>query len=157
MKQIHLHDNILTIKVEEIPAFVKIVLTLFLCICAFMPILVAYFLFYSGLTIGIIISFAFFWTIGFFGLRYLLWNNYGKEVLHFNTEKISYHADFRLFTDKEYSINNKNVCFYISEELDGKSRLIIKNETEEIETSIKILNSELTPLIVEMEKFQTKD
>jgi len=63
---------------------------------------------------------------------------------------ISYHADFKIFRDGEFSINNNNLNFIITEETENKGRLIIKNESEEIETSIKIPISDLNLLIEEL-------
>jgi len=114
---------------------------------------VTYFLFFSGLTLGILISYAFFWSIGFFILRFVLWNSYGKEVMDFKTNDIYYHSDFKYFKDGKISIKNKELEYSLSEEFDGKSSLIINNETEEIETSIKVPTSDLISLIEKLKNY----
>jgi len=83
MKQTHFKNNTLTIRVEEIPLVIKAILTLLLSICFLMPILVTFFLFNTGIILGIVMSFAFFGVIGFFILRFLLWNHYGKEIIRY--------------------------------------------------------------------------
>ena len=128
-------------------------LSMLLIICFLIPIAVTYFLFFSGLSLGILISYAFFWGIGFFVLRFVLWNSYGKEVMTFNANNISYHSDFKYFKDGKKLIENKELVYSLSEEFDGKSSLIINNGIEEIETSIKVPSSDLINLIEKLKNY----
>lgn len=153
MKQIKFDNNLLVIEIEQVPTGIKFILTFLLAICILIPIIVTYVFFYSGLRIGILISYAFFWGIGFFFLRFVLWNKYGQEVITFNKDKIIYYADFKLFKDGQTTIKNQEITYDIFKEIDEKGRLIIENETERIETSIKIPIKELKILI---EKIKSK-
>jgi len=153
MRQIHIQNKTVTITIEKVPFAIKLTLFILLIICFLIPITVTYFLFFSGLTLGILISYAFFWSIGFFILRFVLWNSYGKEVMDFKTNDIYYHSDFKYFKDGKISIKNKELEYSLSEEFDGKSSLIINNETEEIETSIKVPTSDLISLIEKLKNY----
>lgn len=147
MKQIKFDNNLLVIEIEKVPRVIKFILMLLLTICFLTPIIVTYTLFYSGLGIGILISYAFFWGIGFFILRFVLWNTYGQEVITFNKDRIVYYADFKLFKDKPRVIKNQKITYVIFEEINEKGRLIIENKTEKIETSIKTPVKDLKILI----------
>jgi len=150
MQQIKLDNKSLVIEIEKVPIGIKLILTFLLAICVLMPIVVTYVFFYSGLTVGILISYAFFWGIGFFILRFVLWNTYGQEVITFNKDKVDYYADFKLFKDGRRSIENREITFDIIEEIEGKGRLIIENGTKKIESSIKTPIKDLMMLIEKM-------
>ena len=152
MEQIKFDNNLLVIEIEKVPMIIKFILNFLLAICILMPIVVTYVLFYSGLTIGILISYAFFWGIGFFILRFVLWNTYGQEVITFKRDRITYYADFKLFKDGLRTIKNREITYEIFEEIKEKGRLIIENETEKIETSIKI---PIKDLLILIEKIKT--
>ena len=152
MKQIKFDNNSLVIEIEKVPILTKLILNFLLAVCILMPIVVTYLLFYSGLTIGILISYAFFWGIGFFILRFVLWNTYGQEVITFNRDWIDYYADFKFFKDGLRTIKNREITYGIFEEVEEKGRLIIENETEKIETSIKI---PIKDLLILVEKIKT--
>ena len=49
--------------------------------------------------------------LGFYILRYALWNSFGKEIIELRSEKISYITDYKFFRDKKNYIRKDHLTF----------------------------------------------
>jgi len=150
-KQFNIDDNQLIISARKSPIFIRIVLTTFLVLIALIPIAVTIFVLKSGEGpfIGIVFSFLLCWGIGFYLLRLTLWNSVGREILNFNTDRISYIADYRLFKDGQKEIETQDLeteIIYEDEPNKPFGRLRLKTKKSSIETVLQMTISELEEL-----------
>lgn len=141
--QANLIGNQLIIKGKKSPLPIRITLIIILVICSLIPIAATIFLISEkkGPHIGIFFSFLFFWGIGFYLLRIILWNSFGREVVNFEKEKITYVADYRFFKDGQKSIStiNVEVAAIPFQDKDSKEgTLIFSNENQIIETVLGV-------------------
>lgn len=74
----------------------KIFLGFFVVLCFLGPVVAAIFI-GSDLRPGFLVSMLIMFAIGFWFLRVLLWNTYGKEVFHLSPGKLSIVNDYKLF------------------------------------------------------------
>lgn len=156
--QIQITDNQITILSSRTPLFIRTVLTFIISICGLIPILVAIYMMTigDGLHFGLAISIIIFWGLGFYLLRILLWNTYGKEILNLDQNKIQYLADYKLFKDGRQELTPDKIEIEIINEnsFDSENgRLRIKNRVNCIEM---MLSSQLTDLELIKEKINTR-
>ena len=104
-------NNQLIIKGRKSPFAIRATLTVVLLICILIPIIVATSLMSErkGPHIGLFLGFFFLWGLGFYLLRIILWNTYGREVLTFESDKIIYEADYGFFKDGKTIISTTNI------------------------------------------------
>lgn len=157
MKQYTIKNNVLTLRVKKGSLVLRYIILLFAIICILLP------------TFGIIanavsggsIKFHFFIVLGLFGLlsffmfRTYLWNTYGKEIIYFSEEKVTYIADYRYFRDTQQISRSNNISLSIASigyEEDKMGVLCIKNKTsqeqvESIQCVTKMPQEQLKELI----------
>lgn len=71
--------------------------------------------------------------------RYLLWNTYGKELIMFSKETITYTADFRLFHENKQTITlNMHTQMEVVDHHEGSVYLRLKHMEAVIETVILV-------------------
>ena len=137
------------------PIFIRIVLAGILIICLLSPVLAVFFMLSSGMRphLGIVILFLIFWGAGFFLLRVILWNTYGREILFLEKNEINYVADYKYFKDGKQKISTQNIeVEVLPDDTNNETRGRIKftNEETEIETvlfsEIKTLNEIVTKI-----------
>lgn len=90
---------------------------------------------------------------GFYLLRVALWNHYGKEILTFTPESISYIADYGKFKDGLKHIENKQIHYSFKPIMhQGKKMgtLVIENDNERIESVILIDEQQLNEIIIQL-------
>jgi hypothetical protein len=155
--QAEIIGNQLIIKGRKSPLPVRITLILFLLICLLIPIAATFLLMAEkkGPHIGIFVSFLLFWGIGFYLLRIILWNTFGREIITLGDDKIFYEADYLFFKDSKTSISTKALEVVAAEVEDGKSALgvlIFSNENVNITTSLKAPLNEMSKIAEEIEK-----
>lgn len=156
--QIQISDNTITIVGAKSPLLVRTILTLVISISGLIPILVMTYMMTigDGLHFGLAISIIIFWGLGFYLLRIILWNTYGKEILNLDQNKIQYFADYKFFKDGRQELTPDKIEVEIINEnsLDsGNGRLRITNSINCIEM---ILPSRLTDLELIREKIKTR-
>jgi len=142
------NPNVYIISINKSPMIIRIILLLVLIMFSLIPILATYFRLSSGygLHFGLVISFVICWLIGFYLLRIILWNAYGKEKIEFNNKQITYEADYRYFNDGKKVLENKSITIDINkipEEKKDIGTLTINNELDQIITVIKLPLEEL--------------
>ncbi|MGJ3235111.1 hypothetical protein [Marivirga sp.] len=155
--QINIDNSRLIIKVDKSPLIIRIILSLILVVSFLIPFIAIFISinYTEGLQFGIIITFLIFWGIGFYILRVVLWNGYGKEILTLNSEKVSYIADYKLFRDGYQELDTKNLSVNIivdSNSSESKGYLKLQNKKDFIETNLKTRQSDLNLLKFEIEK-----
>lgn len=150
-----LSGNQIIIIGQKSPLIIRVSLVIVLFICVLIPIAATIFIISEakGPHIGLAFSFLFFWGIGFYLLRIILWNSYGKEILNFETETFFYEADYRLFRDAKKSISKKSLEVEILEspDEDDLGTLLLIGEKENIETVLKLPLLQLEHIVVEVE------
>ncbi len=147
--------NFFSISVKKPPLFAQFGLIFTMMISLLMPIAILTFMLINRaeLKIGLFVSFAIFWGIGYFLFRVWTWNQNGKEMFEIGNDKIIYYADFKYFKDSHQQIDKKDVRFEINEMLNGKERyvqLLINNDKEEIESCINVEPNELKRFIEQL-------
>jgi hypothetical protein len=153
-------DSQFFIKGYKTPKAILTVLTILLIMFTLIPLISTGFMLSSGEGIGpgIFIFFVIFWGIAFYLLRVVLWNSFGKEVITLFEDKISYHADFKFFTDSKQEINKEGLIVEIIQKTEsGKTfgNLKLTNQNKVIETVLKADIQELTLIVQEIERATT--
>lgn len=100
--------NTLTLHVKRSPIVLLVILYFITALCFVGPILGFFIGFLNGsASLGSFIGIGFLGLIGFYLLRFSLWNTYGKEIIKIADDKVEYHGDFRYFqfNKKNYEIN----------------------------------------------------
>lgn len=110
----------------------------------------------NGFHFGFIIGLALFSLLGFYLLRMALWNTYGKEVIKFSRNKISYEADYGWFKDGKKEIDVVERTTYgieiLGYEDENKGALLIIHGKEIHQCVTKMDTAELEQLIEELQK-----
>lgn len=155
MKQYYIEYNQLILKVKKSPVVVRIILYIVTFLFIFLPIIGVLSAMNDGseLKFGMFISIGVFGLISFYMLRVSLWNTFGHEIIAFETDRITYKADYGWFTDriKEYEINKPLFeIIQIGYESDSIGVLLIHNDENYIQTVTKIPIKELENLIDEI-------
>jgi len=153
----NIENNRITIYVRKSPLFIRIILMIVLFVFIAGPILglVSMIIERAELKIGIFISFALFWGLGYYVFRILTWNSFGKEHFSF-TDKVSYFSDFKYFKDSFKEIDKNNLSFDFEEigyKEDNEGVLIIKGENEFLKSSIKVKIPELEESIERLKNY----
>ena len=86
--------------------------------------------------------------VGFYLLRLILWNTYGKEYLAIYSNRINYQCDYKYFKGSKKTIQGSQIR--VEPKWDPRvsgGKLKIMNENGTIETSIHIPEEKLTKLV----------
>lgn len=134
------NKNVLNQKPTAI--IIRLVLIVILLFCILIPLLVTFFVLSmgDGFHFGIFISYGLFWGAGFYFLRVILWNIFGKEIISMSNSGLTYVADYKLFKDKIITLDSQNLQAEIIYEDTSDSpfgRLKIFNDSNEIQTMLQ--------------------
>jgi len=155
MKQFELKDNNLTLTSKPSPLFVRILILFFSLTSILVPIggMVGSMINGYRFHFGFLMSIGIFGVLGFYLLRVFLWNSYGKEVILFTQNNVTYEADYKWFKDGK-KIKNIDFPNYsirpIGYEDENFGALIIDSEQDCIESVIKMPNEQLEDLIIKL-------
>lgn len=146
--QVEFINSQLIITGKKTPLIIRIILIIILFICILIPFAATYFTLANGKGphISLVISFIFFGIVGFYLLRIILWNTYGREILNFEKDEINYVADYRLFKDSDKKITADLIDVIINtyvEEQKAVATLSIINGNNIIETVLKVPLNEM--------------
>jgi len=149
--------NKLIIKGSKSPLPIRITLIAVLLICLMIPIAATFLLMSErkGPHLGIFLSFLFFWGIGFYLLRIILWNTFGREILTLEDDKISYEADYRFFIDGKQNISTENievVAIPTQSEATNLGILVFSNENQHIDTVLGAPLDKMMDIAAEINK-----
>ncbi|PWS27798.1 hypothetical protein DHW03_09480 [Pedobacter yonginense] len=138
MNQIDFQDNILMLKVGKSSLIVRLILVPVTLLFFLLPI--------WGLSLNLadgqgikflsVLIFAGYFLLGFYLLRICLWNTFGKEVISFGLNTITYEADYGWFKGNKKEIPLENsVCKIKPSEFEnqGKGILVFESDQSEIE------------------------
>ncbi|WKK81536.2 hypothetical protein [Marivirga arenosa] len=156
--QIKIYGSRIVIISKKSPKIVRFILTLLLVMSFLIPFIAFYVAidYKIGFQFGIVIAFLIFWGIGFYILRVILWNTYGKEVLTLNADKVRYIADYKFFKDGYQELDTKDLRVEIvldSNLPESKGYLKIHNRNDSIETVLKSKKNDLDILKHEINKW----
>lgn len=155
MKQFELKNNHLTLTSKPSPLFIRILIFFFSLIAILIPIggMIGSMLSGSGFHLGYLIGIGIFSLIGFYLLRVFLWNSYGKEIIIFNQNKITYEADYKWFKDGKKVKNIDSPSYSIKSigyEDESFGALVINSEQDTLESVVKMPNKQLEDLILKL-------
>jgi hypothetical protein len=143
-------NNEIIISSEPSPLIARIILKLIIIISALIPIAAAIAMVISEIDFyfGVLISFILFWGIGIYLIKVFLWNKYGREILSYQPDKISYMADYKYFKDSICEISTDNLE---ASKVEKESGVIIKisNGDLTIMTVVPITIKEAENIIME--------
>jgi hypothetical protein len=133
---------VLTTFAHITPKSIRIFLAVFASAAFLAPILVTIYLFTSDIKIrpGIFLSVYIFWSVGYYLLRLILWNSFGKEVITFDEESISYYCDYKYFqaNKKKISTDQLQIEMMKSGEQNELGVLYFRNVNEKIEMVVPV-------------------
>lgn len=159
MKQYSLNEKIIVLKVKKSPLFIRIVMFFFAFASFLIPVVatIMSIAIGKGLQIGYFIGLFLFGLIGFRLLKIALWNTYGKETIIWNSSTLKYEANYGWFNDQTKTIKLSKIDFFINkigyaEEKIGT--LVIGDESEKIESAIKMPTVQIEELIVKLKKIE---
>ncbi len=149
--------NQLIINGQKSPLLIRATLIFIILICAVIPIIaiIALIAEEKGPHFGIFIIFIFFWGIGFYLLRIILWNTFGKEVLTFENDSLLYEADYRFFKDGKKFISNKFLEISIVPVVEKQisfGTFQFSDSEKSIETVLSLPLERMEELTIEIEK-----
>jgi hypothetical protein len=101
----------LTCYTKPTPMIIRIILGIIGTLAFVAPVVVLITMLASGdgFKIGIIVSFIIMWAIGAYLIRIVLWNTYGKEILEFSEDKLTYHCDYKYFQSNQKQIERNQI------------------------------------------------
>jgi hypothetical protein len=138
---VNFSQNKVIITSQKAPLSTRIPLLVLAIVCALIPFAVLGYRLVEGLGfhISIVIMIIFFGGFSYSLLRTLLWNTYGKEILRFEEDTITYAPDYKhlksnsiafyITTDTQFSYINKEKDTYLFK---------IENENGSIESVLPI-------------------
>ncbi len=143
----------LTIKAMRPPKFVLVVYGIisFGLLCG--PLIGQVFWIASGgrLSFAFFLAYSFTAVVGYFTLRTLLWNAFGKEIFYFSNSEVRHQADFRFFKNQmQRQVIGHDLHFtkqFVGYEEDRNFVLIIKGNDWELTGSAKIPEHEIDEII----------
>lgn len=145
-------DNIpkFTLNVGKTSFTWRAFLIIVLLISLFIPIIATVYMFeyMEGFKLGILFTYAIFWSSGFYIVRLFLWNTYGREIIEINNDSIHYYLDYKLFKESVKSIKKNNLQIGIIKNKinPNTGKLFIKNDKNHIESTIEITNEQLNEI-----------
>ena len=157
MNQIDLKQNQLILKEKRGALIARLFIYLLTAFSIILPLggLIAH-IRNGEMTIISIAIYAIFGVIAFYMLRVSLWNTYGAEIIHFQTKKINYTADYRWFKGNLKEFDFDKIDFTIQKagyEEDHKGKLVIKfDEKEMFETVSKLPLADLETLVITLKE-----
>lgn len=155
MKQYNLKGNQLELIVKPSPIIIRIIILVISIITFIMPLvgLVLRIAMGDGFHFAFLIAIAVFGYLGFYLLKIVLWNSYGKEVITLNKANTTFVSDFKFFQNK-VDIENLNITSFsynqVGYEEENFGTLVIGDEDNELESVVKIPLNQLEELIVEI-------
>jgi hypothetical protein len=150
--QYELNKNQLELRVKKAPLFVRAVMFFFTILFFLLPLtgMILGLAMGKDMHFGYILGIFVFGILGFYMLRISLWNTYGKEIITFENNNITYIADYGWFKDgkKQYEYTQPLVYSLrqIGFEEDNNGGLVIELE-EPITCVTKMPIAELQDLI----------
>lgn len=141
--RVEIKPNQILIHSKKNPSGIRLFLVVILILNTLSPILGLVYKVSEGaeLHIGYFIAIGISWLIGFFLLRIILWNAYGREVFGLSSEGITYLADYKWFKDSEKRIepsSDLQVFANTEDANDGFVRLLLRNSEQEIQSVLDI-------------------
>jgi hypothetical protein len=125
-----IENNIITIIGSKSNIFALIFLWFLSISCFLIPLIATIYLIVSGngFHFGMVILFLIFWVPSTLMTRIVLWNTYGKEILHLHENTIEYIADYKFFKDGNKTFQVSEIQIEIAEimELKNKKKWILR-------------------------------
>lgn len=150
-----INDKTLIMKPKKVPIWVKAILY---CVTVFSVIFSFTILIFGILTNGFlffsfIIIFIFCLLVIYF-VRLSLWSTFGREIIHFSQNQVTYQADYGWFKGNQHIIQYDNQLKIniqqVDYEEDNIGVLVLSNKTNKIESVVKMPISALEKLMNEL-------
>ncbi|TNE28694.1 MAG: hypothetical protein EP346_08390 [Bacteroidetes bacterium] len=150
---INLKQNLLILQAKRAPLFILSVLSTVLFAFAVIPFSVLFFAITSGkgLHIGVFLSFGLCGLLGFYLLRLILWNAFGKEVYTFEKETVIYYADYKWFKDNRKEFYAENLIYKVVHTEEKLGFLQLNDGKTQHTSSLPVTIDELYKVIKDVE------
>lgn len=150
--QINFNNNILVIQAKRAPLFILIVLGFVLLAFAYIPFGVLFYTINSGkgMHVGVFLSFGLCGLLGFYLLRLILWNAFGKEVYEIHKNTINYHSDYKWFKDNKKQFQRDTLSHKLIESQDDLGFLHLEDGTTEHTSSLAVSIDQLHKIMVKL-------
>lgn len=157
MNQFSFDNKQLKLKVVKSPFMVRATLYAIAFLCFMLPLfgIVLNAIEGNGIKFWGVLVLGIFSLVGFYMLRISLWNHYGEEIIQFDSNQITYIADYRWFKDGKKSIEKNEIVYSIKSvgyEEENNGILVISNGNLVIESVVKIPSQNLEKLIEILKK-----
>lgn len=152
MNQYSITKNGFSLKVKSAPLVLRALFVIMTAVSLLGPIMGLWFTISSGAEFHIkhLISLGVGGLIGFFLLRFTLWNIYGQEIFEFEEGQVSQIADYKWFKTNLKNLDIEGISFEIlpvGYDEDGKGVLCLNNANHQIISSVKMPITELETLV----------
>jgi hypothetical protein len=146
--------NTLVISVSKTSIIVRGIILFFAAFSFLIPLVILIFMVanHADLKFGFVILFIMLWLPAYYLLRIVLWNTYGKERLNISREKVIYEVDYKFFKDSKQELNGDISVEIVKNSSSNKDEctMLLKSETEKIETVIALPYKKWQPAIAEI-------
>ena len=156
MKQFEFEKNTIILYVKKSPLIIRAIFLIISILFFLLPISGMALAMQNGspLKIGYLIGIGLGGLLGFYIFRIYLWNSFGKEIIIFNNNEVSYEADYRLFKDgkkdKTFDVLTYSIT-PIGYEEENLGLLTIGVDENIIESVVKLPINQLEELIHKIE------
>jgi hypothetical protein len=140
----HESPRVLTVFAHETPFAVRFVIGFF-CFAIFIVPVVATIAILAngdGFKAGIIISYIISWLVGYYLLRIVLWNSYGKEIVVIDSESLNYYCDYKYFKSNQQELKLSKLKIEIQKQEDS-GVFVFSNQDEKIQMVIPVSMQDL--------------
>ncbi|HTF03775.1 MAG TPA: hypothetical protein VK826_07100 [Bacteroidia bacterium] len=151
---------VLTVFTRETPKSIRIILGVIVLSALLAPIVATISILASGsgLKFGLIVSYIISWAVGYYLLRVILWNTYGKEILTVEQDKFSYYCDYKYFKDavKEIKTDQLQIEIIKSGAQNELGVMHFTHSTEKIEMILAVPLVDLSPVEGQIREIYTQ-
>jgi hypothetical protein len=103
---------------------------------------------------GILFSSLFFWGVGIFLLRIILWNSFGRQVIIFEKGKVSHHFNYGLFKSKITEVEKQQYHFSsVIQQDEDEGRIVMHLADNNIVSPFNLQREELNYLLEQLSNF----
>lgn len=152
MKKYEIIGKLVVLHSGKAPVFPRVMMFFFSFISFLLPIfgIILSIISKNGIHFGHFLSLVIFGLLGFYLLRVVLWNTYGKETFNFENDLISYEADYGWFKDRVKEISKDGLTFSIQKvgyEDENKAVLTMNSGSQKIKSATKMVTEDIEELL----------
>ncbi|MEO5645704.1 MAG: hypothetical protein ABIQ40_13400 [Bacteroidia bacterium] len=139
--------SVLTTFTHKTPKLIRLILSVLAIVAFLSPIVATINLIINDREIkfGLFGSFIILWSAGYYMIRIVLWNSFGKEVITFDDDKVTYYCDYKYFqgSKKQIKTDQLKIELVKSGGQNDLATLCFTNADEKIEMVIPVSLADL--------------